>query len=59
MDMVSVATFNWLMKMIKFIDSLQSSHWKIKSGAAEVYFHSVVGTISSHIINQDVQTFDE
>ena len=46
MDMVSVTTSN----------SLQSSHWKIKNGASEVHLHSLIGTNSSHIINQ---AFDE
>ena len=55
-NMVSVATFEWLTKMVKFI---QSSYWKIKGGASEVYLYSAVGTNSSYIINQGIQTFDE
>ena len=58
-DMVSAATFQWLMKIIKLSNSLQSSHWKIKRRAFEVYLLSMVGRNSSRVINQGVQTFDE
>ena len=44
------------MKMIKLIAGY---HMKAKSGASEVYLHPLVGVNSSHIINQDVHTFDK